>query len=56
VLRSAGGLTVGRTRFTAYATPNHSPGSTSRIWPSCKTGQTAREPLAQRLAKEQSRQ
>ena len=33
-----GGLTVGGTRFTAFATPTHSPGSTSWTWQSCEAG------------------
>ena len=36
VLRNRGALTVGGTRFTAYATPTHSPGSTSWTWQSCE--------------------
>ena len=38
VLRNTGVLTVGGTRFTAYATPTHSPGSTSWTWQSCAAG------------------
>ena len=32
VLRDGGALVVGGTRFTAHATPTHSPGSTSWTW------------------------
>ena len=38
VLRDHGSLSVGGTRFTAYATPTHSPGSTSWTWKSCEAG------------------
>ena len=38
VLRDGGVLVVGTTRFTAHATPTHSPGSTSWTWPSCAAG------------------
>ncbi len=38
VLRDGGVLVVGGTRFTAHATPTHSPGSTSWTWPSCENG------------------
>ena len=38
VLRNGGVLVVGGTRFTAHATPTHSPGSTSWTWPSCANG------------------
>ena len=38
VLRDGGVLVVGGTRFTAHATPTHSPGSTSWTWPSCERG------------------
>ena len=38
VLRNRGVLTIGGTRFTAYATPTHSPGSTSWAWKSCEAG------------------
>ena len=38
VLRDRGSLSVGGTRFTAYATPTHSPGSTSWTWKSCEAG------------------
>ena len=36
VLRDGGSLLVGGTRFTAHATPTHSPGSTSWTWRSCE--------------------
>ena len=36
VLKHNQSLTVGGTRFTAYATPTHSPGSTSWTWQSCE--------------------
>ena len=39
VLRDGGSLLVGGTRFTAHATPTHSPGSTSWTWRSCARGQ-----------------
>lgn len=38
VLRDGGTLVVGTTRFTAHATPTHSPGSTSWTWTSCERG------------------
>ena len=38
VLRDGEVLVVGGTRFTAHATPTHSPGSTSWTWPSCENG------------------
>ena len=38
VLRSAGRLDMGTMQFTAYATPTHSPGSTSWTWKSCAAG------------------
>ena len=38
VLRDGGVLVVGGTRFTAHATPTHSPGSTSWTWQSCERG------------------
>ena len=37
-LRHGGALTVGGTRFTLYANPTHSPGSTSWGWKSCEGG------------------
>ncbi len=36
VLRSGASLTIGGTRFTMYANPTHSPGSTSWTWRSCE--------------------
>ena len=38
ILAHGGGLTVGGTRFTLYANPTHSPGSTSWTWQSCEPG------------------
>lgn len=38
VLRDGESLVVGETRFTAHATPTHSPGSTSWTWRSCEQG------------------
>lgn len=38
VLRDGGSVTLGGTRFTAHATPTHSPGSTSWTWKSCADG------------------
>ncbi len=35
---SGGSLNFGGTRFTMYATPTHSPGSTSWTWQSCEGG------------------
>ncbi|MDZ7588633.1 MAG: subclass B3 metallo-beta-lactamase [Parasphingorhabdus sp.] len=39
VLRHRKSVRLGGTRFTIYATPTHSPGSTSWSWRSCQDGQ-----------------